>query len=136
MEQQHEINTPAYNKAFIIRHFEEFVNNKNAAVTLTNLAPDFLDHDEAGGPVVGPEAAKKMMEGMYVMLPDLHVSIEDIIAEGDKVMVRNIWSGTTAQGKKIQFKGFVLWRLKDGIIVERWATVTAPYPVAGEHPTW
>jgi len=73
-----------------------------------NLAENFLDHDEAGGPVIGPGAAKKMMEGLYKFLPHIHVSIEEIIAEGDKVMVRNIWSGTNPEGHKIQFKGFVL----------------------------
>lgn len=115
------------NKAFIINHFEEFVNRKNSAVAYQNFAPDFLDHDEAGGPAIGPEAAKVMMEGMYQLIPDLHVTIEDILAEGDKVMVRNVWRGTNARtGQKIMFKGFVLWRLADCKIAERWATLTAP----------
>jgi predicted SnoaL-like aldol condensation-catalyzing enzyme len=136
MSTAYPVNTPEFNKAFIINHFEEFVNKKNSAIALVNLSEDFLDHDEAGGPAIGPLKAKQMMEGMYKFLPDLHVSIEDIIAEGDKVMVRNIWSGTKPGGTKIQFKGFVLWKLKDGKIVERWATVTAPYPVASQQPEW
>ncbi|HEY2581243.1 MAG TPA: ester cyclase [Mucilaginibacter sp.] len=77
-----------------------------------------------------------MIEGLYKFIPDIHVDIEDILAEGDKVMVRNIWSGTNAQGNKIQFKGFVLWKLKDGKIAERWATVTPSYPVEGNVPKW
>jgi predicted ester cyclase len=133
---EHPVDSPGYNKAFIIRHFEEFVNDKNSAVAYSNLAPDFLDHDEAGGPATGPEPAKKMMEKLYTFLPDLHVIIEDILAEGDKVMVRNIWTGTNAQGHKIQFKGFVLWRLKGGKIVERWATVTTPSPMETTGPVW
>ena len=76
------------------------------------------------------------MEGLYKFLPDIHVSIEEIIAEGDKVMVRNIWSGTNPEGHKIQFKGFVLWKLKEGKIIERWATVTSPYPMEGDLPKW
>jgi predicted ester cyclase len=136
MADQENVNTPEFNKAFVIKHFEEFVNNKNASVAYRNLASDFLDHDESGGPAIGPEPAKLMMEKMYSFLPDLHVSIEDIIAEGDKVMVRNIWSGTNPDGKKIQFKGFVLWKLKDGKIIERWATVTAPYPLETNLPVW
>jgi predicted ester cyclase len=125
-----------FNKAFIIDHFEEFVNKKNSAIAYTNLSDDFLDHDETGGPVIGPEPAKKMMDGLYHFMPDIHVQVEDIIAEGDKVMVRNIWSGTNLQGVKIQFKGFVLWKLKDGKIIERWATVTSPYPTQGNLPKW
>jgi predicted ester cyclase len=124
------------NKAFILHHFEEFVNKKNSAIALVNFSDDFLDHDEMGGPTVGPEAAKKMMEGAYKIWPDLHVSVEDIIAEGDKVMVRNIWRGTFANGKKIEFHGFVLWKISNGKIVERWATVSAPAEEKDAKLTW
>ena len=133
---EHPIDTPEYNKAFVKNHFEEFVNRKNHTIAMETLATDFLDHDEAGGPAIGPEKAMHMMEGMHKMMPDLHVQIEDIIAEGDKVMVRNIWSGTNPSGVKIQFKGFVLWRLKGGKIVERWATVTQPGQQTGKLPAW
>jgi len=130
------IDTPEYNKAFIKAHFEEFVNRKNHAVAMINFSEDFLDHDEAGGPAIGPEKAMHMMAAMHKMLPDLHVQIEDIIAEGDKVMVRNIWNATNPNGVKIQFKGFVLWRLKNGKIVERWAALTQPSQLTGKLPAW
>lgn len=59
-----------------------------------------------------------MMEGAYTRWPDLHVSVEAILAEGDKVMVRNEWTGTEAlSGNKIEFHGFVLWRFANGKIV-------------------
>ena len=55
------------------------------------------------------------------------MTIEDMIADGDKVMCRNIWRWIdTASGKKMQFHGFVLWRFEGDRIAERWATVTAP----------
>ncbi len=41
--------TPAEMKRFVRDHFEEFVNNRNAAVIRTNMTPDFLDHDGPGG---------------------------------------------------------------------------------------
>lgn len=129
-------NTTELNKQFIVNHFEEFVNKKNAAVALQNMTADFIDHDEADGIAIGPEAAVKMMEAVYKSIPDIHVSIEDILAEGDKVMVRNIWTGTTLDGKKIQFKGFVLWRIKEGKIAERWATLTAPFLRKTEIGKW
>lgn len=135
MDHSSAIDSVEFNKAFIINHFEEFVNKKNAAIALVNFSDDFLDHDEAGGIAVGPIKAKEMMERMYTIFDGLMVHIDDIIAEGDKVMVRNIWSGTY-RGERVQFKGFVLWRLKGGKIVERWATVTAPYPVQQEKPSW
>ena len=71
-----------------------------------------------------------MMEGAYQKWPDLHVAVEDILAEGDKVMVRNVWHATdTASGQTIEFHGFVLWRFAHKKIVERWATITPPKPV-------
>lgn len=118
MPRQEEIN-----KQFILDHFEAFVNNKEASAADRNFAEDFLDHDEPGGPLVGPGPARKMMEAMCKRFPDLHVRVEDILAERDKVVVRNVWTGTAPDGQKIRFKGFVLWRLHDGKIVERWATL-------------
>jgi len=82
----------------------------------------FLDHDEPGGPVRGPGPAILMMEAMYKRFPDLQAWIEDIRAERDKVVVRNVWTGTAPDSQLIRFKGFVMWRLLNGKIVERWAT--------------
>lgn len=114
-------------KQFVRDHFEDFVNRKQSQVALRNFSSDFLDHDEPGGPATGPEAAKTMMEAAYQRWPDLHVTIHDMIAEGDKVMVRNAWTATeAASGQKIEFHGFVLWRFANGKIVERWATITPP----------
>jgi predicted ester cyclase len=118
-------------KEFVKNHFERFVNQKESAIAYHSFSDDFLDHDEPTGVEVGPEAAKQMMEAAYVKWPDLHVSVEDILAEGDKVMVRNVWHATEiASGQKIEFHGFVLWRFANGKIVERWATITPPKPVA------
>ncbi|MBB5405271.1 putative ester cyclase [Paraburkholderia youngii] len=117
-------------KQFVIEHFENFVNRKKAEVARQNLSADFLDHDEPSGPQVGPEAAIEMMTELYKKWPDLHVTVEDILAERDKVMVRNTWRATdAASGQKIEFHGFVLWRFANRRIVERWATVTAPRAV-------
>jgi len=49
-----------------------------------------------------------------------------MIAEGDKVVCRNIWRWTDPSGKKMQVHGFVLWRFEGDKIAERWATVTSP----------
>jgi predicted ester cyclase len=76
-----------------------------------------------------------MMEAMYQIFPDIQVTIEDMVAEGDKVVCVNTWRGTNAQtGKRMEFHGFVLWRLKDGKIAERWATVTTPAEVTPHSP--
>lgn len=119
--------SPEEMKAFVRQHFEDFVNRKDAAVIRKNMTPDFVDHDGPGGKTVGVAVDEEMMLGMYQVLPDLHLTIEDMVAEGDKVICRNIWRWMDpASGKKMQFHGFVQWRFVDGRIAERWATVTPP----------
>ena len=116
-------------KLFVRNHFEDFVNRKKSEVALVNFSADFYDHDEPGGVAIGPHAAKSMMEGVYAKWPDLQVTVDDILAEGDKVVVRNTWRGTDSQTRRpFEFHGFVLWRFANREIVERWATITPPAP--------
>ena len=113
-------------KNLVRDHFEEFVNNRNAAVIHKNMTSDFHDHDGPGGTPTGVDGDEQMMIGMYRVMPDLHLTIEDMVAEGDKVVCRNIWRWTDSSGKKMQFHGFVLWRFEGNKIAERWATVSSP----------
>ena len=119
--------TPAEMKEIVRNHFEDFVNRRKAEVIRANMTPNFLDHDGPGGKSTGVEGDENMMSGMYAAMPDLHLTIEEMIAEGDKVVCRNIWRWTDkTSGKKMQFHGFVLWRFEGEKIAERWATVTPP----------
>jgi predicted ester cyclase len=119
--------TPDQMKQFVRRHFEDFVNNRNAAVIHTNMTSDFYDHDGPGGAPTDAAGDERMMLGMYKAMPDLKVTIQDMVAEGDKVVCRNVWRWTDpASGKKMRFQGFVLWRFDGEKIAERWATVTPP----------
>jgi predicted ester cyclase len=114
-------------KQFVRDHFENFVNQQNAAVIRKNMTADFYDHDGPGGNPTGVDGDEKMMLNMYRAMPDLHVTIEEMVTEGDKVVCRNIWRWTdAASGRKMQFQGFVLWRFEGDKIAERWATVTLP----------
>jgi predicted ester cyclase len=119
--------TPEQMKKFVRDHFEEFVNKRNAAVIHKNMTRDFHDHDGPGGKPTGVDGDEQMMLGMYKAMPDLHLTIEDMLAEGDKVMCKNVWRWTdTETGKRMAFHGFVLWRFEGDKIAERWATVTQP----------
>jgi predicted ester cyclase len=114
-------------KRIVRDHFEDFVNNRKASVIRHNMTPDFYDHDGPGEKPTDIDGDEQMMINMYKAMPDLHLTIEDMIAEGDKVVCRNIWRWTdTASGRKMQFHGFVLWRFEGDKIAERWATVTSP----------
>jgi predicted ester cyclase len=82
----------------------------------------------------GPAGAIQYVAGALKRFPDLHVNIlhvniEDMIAEDDKVAVRNHWTAMDAQsGKKLEFRGIVIWRIADRRLVERWAYLEAPHP--------
>jgi len=120
-------------KEFVGNHFEEFVNRKNINIGDVNFAPEFLDHgaDVPPGTPPGPEGAKQYVGGALKKFPDMRVTIEDLIAEGDKVVVRNTWRATNpANGVKLEFAGIVIWRIAHRQLVERWAYLEAPHPVS------
>ena len=117
-------------REFIRNHFEEFVNRKNVQIGNVNFAVDFVDHgaDVPPGMPLGPAGAIQYVSGALKRFPDLHVQIEDMIAEDDKVVVRNHWTATDSQnGKRIAFRGIVIWRIAGKKIVERWAYLEAPH---------
>jgi predicted SnoaL-like aldol condensation-catalyzing enzyme len=124
--------THAEMKEFIRNHFEEFVNRKNVRIGEVNFAPGFVDHgaDIPPGLPPGPAGAIQYVGGALKKVPDLRVVIEDMIAEDDKVVVRNHWIGTDAATKqRLEFSGIVIWRVANRQIVERWAYLESPHPV-------
>jgi predicted ester cyclase len=123
--------THAGSREFIRNHFEEFVNNRNVNIGNVNFAPDFVDHgaDVPRGLLPGPAGAIEYVARALERYPNLHVQIEDMIAEDDRVVVRNHWTATDRQtGQKIEFRGIVIWRIEAGKIAERWAYLEAPHP--------
>ena len=68
----------------IVRKFIEAYNNRNLDVFDDLLTPDYYDHTSQ----VGPEGLKQLMNMAFKAFTDFHETIEDIIAEGDKVWVR------------------------------------------------
>ena len=126
--------THAEMKEFIRNHFEEFVNRKNVSVGEVNFARNFVDHgaDVPAGLPPGPAGAMQYVGAALKKVPDLRVNIEDLIAEDDKVVVRNHWTGTDAASKqRLEFSGIVIWRIANRQIVERWAYLETPHPVRG-----
>ena len=117
-------------REFVRNHFEEFVNRKNVEIGNVNFAAQFVDHgaDVPPGMPPGPAGAIQYVSGALKRFPDLHVQIEDMIAEDDKVVVRNRWTATDPQNsKRLAFRGIVIWRIADRQLVERWAYLEAPH---------
>jgi ketosteroid isomerase-like protein len=120
-------------RELIRNHFEEFVNRKNVQIGNVNFAADFVDDgaDVPPGMPPGPGAIA-YVGGALQKFPDLRVTIEDMIAEDDRVVVRNHWTATDSQtAKKLEFRVIVIWRIAARLIVERWAYLEAPHAAGG-----
>ena len=114
------------NKANVRRGFEA-VNQKNLAVFDELLTPDVVFHS-ASTTMQGLEAYKQLLSVSVTAFPDLQFTIEDMIAEGDTVMVRYTTRGThqgtfrgiPPTGKQVSGTGMFIDRLVNGKAVEQW----------------
>ena len=108
------------NKA-IVRRMIEANNKKDLAVIDAVLdefmALDFVDHTSQ---VRGRENVKKAYAMVLKDYPDLHRTIEDIIAEGDKVWFLEKVTGTDSSGKKMDATALNILRIVNGKFVEGW----------------
>lgn len=71
---------------------------------------------------------KKRLSDLFHAFPDFHYTVSDIIAEGDKVVVRAVFQGTQkttfmkteSSGNRVNLSEIIFYRLEHGKIVERW----------------
>jgi steroid delta-isomerase-like uncharacterized protein len=114
------------NKAHVRRGFEA-VNQKNLAVFDELLTPDVVFHN-ASTTMEGLEAYKQFLSMYMTAFPDLHFTIEDMIAEGDTVVARFTTRGThqgnlmgiPPTGKQMSGTGMFIDRIVNGKAVEQW----------------
>src|SRR5215472_10539502 len=83
----------ATNKAIMRRVFEEGLNQGRLEVVDELFSTQFVDHSTPEQ-VAGAEGVKNYFATVRDGFPDMRVSIEDIVAEGEKVVVRTTWRGT------------------------------------------
>ena len=106
------------NKA-IVRRFIEAYNKRNLDLIDDFVAPDYVDHTNK----VGREGLKQLFNMGLKAFPDWHETIEDIIAEGDKVWVRLAYTGThkgefmglAPTGKKVKSEMVDIYRIVNGV---------------------
>ena len=116
------------NKALNRRFVEEVINEGNLDAIDELLDPGVVDHAAPPGVPTGREGAKQFFAIVRSAFPDLHHTIEDMIAEGDKVVMRSTWSGThqeefmgiPATGRRVRVSAIDISRVADGRIVEHW----------------
>lgn len=110
-------------------YFEAFLRS-DEAWWRAHIAPEFRRHDP-GLPfeVRGPEGVKRLAEALHPGIPDMELPIEDMVAEGEKVLVRLRIKGThggelmgiPATGRAIDVGVLDLFQMRDGVLVEHWA---------------
>lgn len=116
------------NKALARRFVEEVFGRRNLGIIDQLISPDHIWHGPGGEEVHGPAGSRQMMEMYLSAFPDLTMTIDDLVAEGDKVVVRWTGHGThkgallgaAPTGKTVTAHGIVISRIKDGRIVEDW----------------
>ena len=116
------------NKAIIRRLNEEFWNKGKVEVLEEVFASNFLDHNAPPDSVPGLQGLKQFVSMFRAAFSDISSTIDDLMAEGDKVVWRWTFRGTQkdavmgvpATGKQITFAGITIDRFADGQIVERW----------------
>ena len=83
------------NKAFVLRFYDEVINRKNLDVIDELVSEGFVDHTPFPGlPATGPESTSAVFTMFHTAFPDLHIAVDEMIAEGDKVVSRATVSGT------------------------------------------
>jgi len=121
--------TPEEHKTIVRRFFDDVWKKQRLQVVDEVFAATVL----LNGQPVPREAIKQVVTARRVAFPDIHVTVEDQVAEGDKVSTRRTWQAThrgpyrgiAATGKRVKWAQISIVRLVEGRIVEDW-------PVADE----
>lgn len=116
------------NKALMRRYYEEVFNQRNLGALDDFLAPNQVDHTLP--PNLPPTTAgSKQATAMFLTaFPDLHVTIDDMIAEGDQIAIRftshgtqrGSFGGMPPTGRQVTIPSYLIARIADGKIVEQW----------------
>jgi predicted ester cyclase len=118
--------TKEENKAKELLLVAEALNKGNLSVLDDCLTPDFIYHGPGGREIKGIADYKQFIAELRTHNPDIHITIENILAEDDLVATRTFCifsftdSSTTATKKKISMVGSILDRFKGNKIAETW----------------
>ena len=116
------------NKALIRKSFEEW-NKGNSEFFMEATIPDYVLYSPSGNPnPMSREEAVETVKVLWKGFPDISFNIEELIAVGDKIIVRYVVRGThegefmgiPATGNKIEVSGIIISRIEDGKFVEEW----------------
>ncbi len=112
------------NSKIVLRFMEEVLNQGNIDSTGQFFWEDMVEQVPFPGQGPGVEGLKDVLRGMRAAFPDMHWSIEEQMADGDRVLTRFEWTGThrgeflgvPATGRPVKVWGTVIDRFQDGKI--------------------
>ena len=116
----------------VSRIYEEVLNKGELDQVDTLIAAEYIDHNPVGpGGKSGIEGFKQTVRALRFAFPDLRISVEQMIVNGDQVVARttmrgthkNSFMGVDPTGKPITVSGFDIFRVADGVVAERWGTL-------------
>ncbi len=119
--------TTEENKSLVRRYFE--ILNRGEFATLDELfSPNYKRYLLPTAAPLTPDTQKQRLAGIRAAFPDLHLTLEDMVAEGDRIACRVMLRGThqgTFQGipptgKQVTVFAFDLIRIQDGKLIEHW----------------
>ena len=109
------------------RWFDEVWNQRRDGTVRELLAKDAVAHME-GADIIGPDRFLESRAALLVAFPDIRVKVEDVVADGDRAVVR--WSATAhhkgellgikPSGREIRFRGMTWMVFENGKVVEGW----------------
>lgn len=120
------------NKELVRRSNNEIWGKGNLEMLDEYVADDYVEYNTASPePIRGPEGYKQNVQMVRTAFPDLEVTTEDLIAEGDKVVTRYTLTGThegelmgiEPTGKTVEFEGISIGKLEDGKVVKGWSNI-------------
>ena len=115
------------NKALVRRTYD-VINKRNLKAIDELVDPNYVGHIPAFPPVQGIEGLQQVFSTYLTAFPDMTGTIEDLIAEGDKVAARLTFRGTHTgpmmgippTGKQVRVSGIHIMRYANGKLVEHW----------------
>jgi steroid delta-isomerase-like uncharacterized protein len=119
------------NRAIVYRFIEEFKNKANHDIVDELFAPSFVHHFQDPRTPPGREGFKMLGRAVANAFPDVHVKIEDLVAEGETVVERNtvtathkgVFNGIPATGRRVTWTEIDLYKLQNGKVVELWPEI-------------
>lgn len=119
------------NKENARRAVEEVLNKGDLSLADELVDANYIGHQSGLPDFKGPEGFRQFMTMMRTAFPDIHLTIEDTVAEGDKVVMRYTGRGThkgdlmgiAPTGKQITITGMVISRHVGGKQVEAWVAM-------------